>query len=319
VNAPRSLIRRFTQRYSRRPLPRPNLAYYLWQYAGNGWRTWRRRTTPALDERSAVIAGELAREGITTGPSEQFLTAAGRSALDEAARDILETSRSPRIQAVAASGASDTGKKDFVVYLVKYPHGIPADSPLLKVALDPQLLDIVSLYLGFWPCLYAISAWLNFPTATPPAKSQLWHRDPEDLRLVKVFIYLADVDEDCGPFTYVPGTHPFSPSAPHVARGRKLKDARRTEDERMERVFDRSEWRVCAGPARTMILADTLGFHRGGRPTSGQRVLATFTYTSRTPVVEHKLWVTGMPAWATAPIQRAALELLLDGPDRSQS
>ncbi|MBM3818435.1 MAG: hypothetical protein FJW14_05380 [Acidimicrobiia bacterium] len=68
-----------------------------------------------------------------------------------------------------------------------------------------------------------------------------------------------------------------------------------------------------------MILADTLGFHRGGRPARGQRVLATFTYTSRTPVVEHKLRVTEMPAWATAPIQRAALELLLDGSDRSQS
>jgi hypothetical protein len=174
----------------------------------------------------------------------------------------------------------------------------------------------VSSYLGLWPCLYAISAWLNFPTDQPASKSQLWHRDPEDLRLVKVFIYLVDVDEQCGPFTYIPATHPFSEK---LARGQALEEARRTQDDQMQQVFEPSEWRVCTGPARTMILADTLGFHRGGRPTSGQRVLVTFTYTSRTPVVEHKLRVTEMPAWAAAPIQRAALELLLDRDGRSQS
>lgn len=309
MSASRALVRRFTQRYSRRPLQKPNLAYVLWRYVGNGVRTWRRLTAPVTFDDTRAIAGELTGQGIATGPSDRFLTAEGRRALDEASKEILETSRSPRVQAVAASGASATGKKDFVVDLVKYPRGIPADSPLLKVALDPRLLEIVSSYLGLWPCLYAVSAWLNFPTEAPAAKSQLWHRDPEDLRLIKVFIYLVDVDEQCGPFTYIPATHPFSAN---LAKAQPLEEARRTQDDRMQEVFAPSQWKVCTGPAHTMILADTLGFHRGGRPSAGQRVLVTFTYTSRTPVVEHKLHVAGTPAWATSPIQRAALELLLD-------
>lgn len=316
MSASQALVRRFTHRYSRRPLPKPNLAYFLWRYLGNGRRAYRRWTSGAATGDTAAIAGELASQGIATGPSDRFLSASGRAALDEASKEILDTARSARVQAVAASGASATGKKDFVVDLVKYPRGIPADSPLLKVALDPTLLEIVASYLGVWPCLYAISAWLNFPTPAPPAKSQLWHRDPEDLRLIKVFIYLVDVDQQCGPFTYIPATHPFSPN---LAKGHRLDEARRTQDEQMQQVFAPSEWRVCTGPAHTMILADTLGFHRGGRPTAGQRVLVTFTYTSRTPLVDHKLYVTGTPPWATLPVQRAALELLLDESAGSQS
>lgn len=316
MSVSRAFVRRFTHRYSRRPLRKPNLAYVLWRYVGNGMRTYRRMTAQRSHDATEGIARELTSAGIVTGPSDRFLAEQGRTALADASREILATSRSPRVQAVAASGAASTGKKDFVVDLVKYPHGIPADSPLLKVALDPKLLEIVSAYLGLWPCLYAISAWLNFPTEAPAAKSQLWHRDPEDLRLIKVFIYLVDVDERCGPFTYIPGTHPFSPTRIDTAA---VDRERRTADEQMQQVFAPSQWRVCTGPANTTILADTLGFHRGGRPTAGQRVLVTFTYTSRTPIVEHKLHVAGTPAWATLPIQRAALELLLDGSGRSQS
>jgi ectoine hydroxylase-related dioxygenase (phytanoyl-CoA dioxygenase family) len=33
-----------------------------------------------------------------------------------------------------------------------------------------------------------------------------WHRDYNDQHLVKVFVYLVDVDEGTGPFEYVPGS-----------------------------------------------------------------------------------------------------------------
>ena len=51
-----------------------------------------------------------------------------------------------------------------------------------------------------------------------------------------------------------------------------------------------------------MILADTVGYHRGGKPTSGVRILATFTYTSATPMMTRKMQVPAMPAWASLPI-----------------
>lgn len=307
----RPLVTYLTRRFSRRALPKPNAAYFLWRFVANGMRTCRSLVTPALHTDTRVIARELTDHGIVTGPSDRFLTEPGRRALAAASSRILDTARGEAVQAMVAGAASPSGHKDFVVDLASFPDGVPAESPLLKVALDEKLLEIVASYLGLWPSLYSIAAWLNHPVGAPASLSQLWHRDPEDLKIVKAFIYLVDVDEQCGPFTYIPGTHPFGAE---VVKATKLERKKRFEDDRMHRVFPPEAWRVCTGPANTLILADTIGYHRGGRPTAGQRVLITFTYTSGTPIGERTIHVAGTPAWISAPIQRAALRPLLKAP-----
>lgn len=112
---------------------------------------------------------------------------------------------------------------------------------------------------------------------TPPRHLNSGHRDPEDLKIINVFTYLADVDELCGPFTYVPRTHPFG-----AAVGKALKKWW-VSDDQMSRVFPSTLWRTCTGQAHTTILADTLDYHRGGKPTSGRRILIASTYTSGAP------------------------------------
>jgi hypothetical protein len=302
------VIQQLTRKYSRHALPRPNLVYFLWRYAANGLRTWRARTSTVVDPDVRAIAGELAAEGIVTGRSDRFLTGDGQRALDDARARVLKASRSEEVSAALAGGGDPGRRKDFLVDLVSFPAGMAPDDPLLKVALDRKLLDVVSSYLGLWPCLYSVGAWLNYPTDAAPELSQLWHRDPEDLRLVKVFIYLVDVDEHCGPFTYIPRTHPFGAEA---ASAHRLEGKKRVADERMARVLPPATWRVCTGNAGTMILADTLGYHRGGKPTAGRRILITFTYTSGSPITDRSLWVTGMPAWISSGVQRWAVKPLL--------
>src|SRR5215510_11363889 len=208
------------RRFSRRALPRPNLAYYLWRFVANGVRTGRALTSRTLYSDTRDIAQELTEQGIVVGPSERFLTREGRQALTEAAARILQASRREKVEAIIAGTASHAKrKKQFLIHLESYAKGVPPDDPLLKLALDRKLLEIVSAYLGLWPRLHSIGAWLNHPTDAPPEVSQLWHRDPEDLKLIKVFIYLNDVDEGCGPFTYIPRTHPFGD---RVAAAREL-------------------------------------------------------------------------------------------------
>ena len=111
------------------------------------------------------------------------------------------------------------------------------DSPLLKVALDKTLLEIVSAYLGMWPRLHAVGAWLNFPTEDDAKEAQLWHRDPEDLKIIKVFIYLNDVNAENGPFCYIPNTHPFSSGAGTVPLH---KDKKRILDDEMISVLPKN-------------------------------------------------------------------------------
>jgi hypothetical protein len=59
-----------------------------------------------------------------------------------------------------------------------------------------------------------------------------------------------------------------------------------------------------------MILADTTGYHRGGKPVKGNRILITYTYTSGTPFKSRKHSIhreNGVPAWMVEDIQMHAL------------
>lgn len=304
------ITQRLTRRFSRQALATPNFAYFVWRYVGNGVRT----AGSLLTRRSAAGASaiaELRREGIVAGASERFLTPDGQQALAEAREQLLARSRADAVQQVVdGDRRGDKRKKDFLVHLASYRHGMASTDPLLRIALDQQLLEVVSGYLGLWPCLHSVGAWLNYPTDALPELSQLWHRDPEDLKLLKAFIYLTDVEEDCGPFTYIPGTQPFGPG--NEALG-TLKRKQRLSDEIMAAALPREAWRVCTGKAQTLILADTVGYHRGGKPAPGRhRILITFTYTSATPMTERKLRVNALPAWATSALQRFAVKPLVD-------
>jgi hypothetical protein len=303
------MITRLTRRFSRRALPKPNLTYFLWRFVGNGLRTCRALERSASFSDNRVIADELNVEGIVVGPSRRFLSAAGEAALGEARLRVLDASRSEEVATIVSGRVSaDERKKQFLVHLASYERGIDVDDPVLKVAIDQKLLEIVASYLGLWPCLHSIDAWLNYPTNDAPQLSQLWHRDPEDLRLIKAFIYLVDVDEQCGPFTYIPRTHPFGAESASAPRFDKKK---RITDDRMARVFSKASWRVCTGAANTMILADTLGYHRGGKPSVGKRILITFTYTSGVPITERVLSIDRMPNWISSDIQHWAVKPLL--------
>ena len=279
-----------------------DLPYFWWRYIGNARRTVRAWRARCSDSDVPLIAREFAEQGIVVGPSDRFLTTEGRTALSRASELTLNISRTSNVQETVARGVSD-GSKSYMMHLIHFAQEHSIDSPLVKLALDRKLLEIVSSYLGLWPRLYSISALLNFPTAGEAEKAQLWHRDREDLKIVKVFIYLVGVDENCGPFSYIPATHQ---NRADLAMGPKRNDKNITDDE-MRMKFPSETWRICTGPTHTMILADTVGYHRGGKPLKGNRILITFTYTSGTPLKSKCPRVLGRPSWHMDEIQREAL------------
>ena len=75
------------------------------------------------------------------------------------------------------------------------------------------MLDIANTYHGFWSKLQYLDFWYTppVPADTPRRVSQHWHRDYDDRHLLKVFIYLVDVDDDTGPFEFIPGSEPGGP------------------------------------------------------------------------------------------------------------
>jgi len=282
----------------RHALTARNLNYLLWRYVANLGRT-ARVLVKTPESAVANILSDMNRDGIIVSDSNRLLSVDGRRVLASVAATVLESAKA---DCVLEAKRERIGKKDYLVDLVPLDYAHSSDSDLIRLALDPKLLDIVSSYLGMWPRLHAIYVWLNFPTLDEAKESQLWHRDSEDMRMVKAFIYLVDVDETTGPFSYIPRTQPFGELSSRVP---VAADMARITDVEMESVLPRRHWLACTGPAGTMILADPIGYHRGGKPTKGDRILVSFSYTSGTPMSRRKLQVQ-IPPWASD-MQRAAL------------
>jgi len=75
----------------------------------------------------------------------------------------------------------------------------------VRFALQPAVLDIATRYFGEVPYLSDVLLSLSVHTDDTLSISQLWHRDHDDVRVLKLFAYLSDVpDESYGPFTFLP-------------------------------------------------------------------------------------------------------------------
>ena len=97
--------------------------------------------------------------------------------------------------------------------LQSYGVELGADDPWFKLLSSRRLLDIANTYLAMWSKLEYVDVWYSVPQpeAAERISSQRWHRDYNDKHLLKVFLYLVDVDEAMGPFQYVAGSQPGGP------------------------------------------------------------------------------------------------------------
>ncbi len=170
--------------------------------------------------------------------------------------------------------------KEFVVRLHSYDVQLSLDDPWFRTAASHRLLDLANAYLEMWSKLEYLDVWYSVPQPADATRisSQRWHRDYNDQHLLKVFLYLVDVDEAMGPFQYVPGSQPGGPYAdawPWEPLGKNYP----TEEE-LEALIPSSSVRAFTAPKGTLIFCNTAGFHRGGFSTTSPRVLATATYSS---------------------------------------
>ncbi len=149
------------------------------------------------------------------------------------------------------------------------------DNPFFQLSLNKITLDIVNSYYKKWSRL--VYQELNHTTGkqmSTATGSQRWHRDPGIKGYIKMFIYLNDVDETCGPFEYIPGTHYYGndKSFPQKLLG---KGGFYPADDLIEKHYDKSQIIKCVAPKGSVVFADVKGIHRGGVFTTGHRILST--------------------------------------------
>src|SRR5262249_48340366 len=68
-------------------------------------------------------------------------------------------------------------------------------------------------------------------------------------------------------------------------------DGCRIPQDELEERFPASEWMTCVGPAGTIIICDTVGFHRAGLSTTDARILATWMYLTPASLYQRRYTV----------------------------
>jgi len=150
---------------------------------------------------------------------------------------------------------------------------LAVDNVFVRYALQPAVINIVSSALGEIPWLDYVLLSYSRHTGEDLASSQLWHRDHDDVRVIKLFSYLTDVSEDGdGPFTFLPrqSTEKF---------GYPLMGSHFPDDKVFQKV-PRSDIKVMKAPRLTSFMVDTAKcLHMGSRMAPGHgRLLYTATF-----------------------------------------
>lgn len=245
-------------------------------------RSSRRRyaeAPPALDDRQRRIVDELEADGFSLlSFSDLFDDAAAWTAIEaQAERFVAETE-------AGLAGDRESLRvragKEFVVRLHSYGVELDLDDPWFRACASRRMLDVANAYLAMWSKLEYVDMWYSVPQPEGARRisSQRWHRDFNDRRLVKVFLYLVDVDEHTGPFQYAAGSAPGGPYG-DAWPWRPLGENYPPEDE-LEQRLPGGAIHTFTGPRGTLLFCNTAGFHRGGFATGRPRVLATATYSS---------------------------------------
>jgi len=175
-------------------------------------------------------------------------------------------------------------KDYFLVNLLEKDQVINLKNDFIRLSLSTQVLNIVNSYLQLLAKFRGsdLKATIPMPEGSRHYASQQWHRDPEDKRLVKVFLYINDVDESTGPFHYLKYSHDggkwrnIFPLQPPSGTAKMPPDA--------DDMIPHQDVLSCVGKAGTLIFCDTSGLHKGGYSMEKTRVMYTSTFTSEASV-----------------------------------
>jgi hypothetical protein len=257
--------------------------YRLHDRVLSNWTSRRRysQEPPVLDDTQQKVVDRLHEDGYATSSLSELVPdpAVWNELEGEAARFVSETEAGLALEQEGGESAlRRRAGKEFLVRKYSWGVQLGIDDPWLRFGINSRLLDVANAYLQMWSKLEYVDVWYTQPGGTEERlSSQRWHRDFNDRHLLKGFLYLVDVDEEAGPFEYVPRSAPGG-ELEALWPWRPLGDNYPPEDELTRQIDGRAV--TFTAPKGTLILCNTAGFHRGGFATGKPRSLATFTWDS---------------------------------------
>lgn len=227
------------------------------------------KNLPAIAERDRVIVDALKREGV-------YVTTLADLGLDSTT-NLLNAARN-QLSTMAAVQNSQIAQRLPQIYTV-------TDLPeFFTWGSEQKLLNIVENYIGLPVAFQGVHLRKDFPNENQFG-TLLWHKDSEDRRMVKVIIYLTDVEEKHGPFEYVPLSLTPLHSLNYYRIYYKLWQSGYLgiNDEQLQEIIPKSAWKSCPGPAGTVIFADPKTALHHGTLRTEERSALFFVYTANPP------------------------------------
>jgi hypothetical protein len=181
------------------------------------------------------------------------------------AREIVEaTAPLGRNVDLTKPGLSKKARSGFMVPMMDVA-GLTLDSPMLRLALRPDVIAAVSSYLGMVPVIAYLQVFYSEANSDEARSSQLFHCDADATTQVKIFVLCSEVTRANGPLTLL------GAETSRNVRGRLgYHFGGKIKDKRLAGIIDESDHVPIVGPPGTVCFVDTTQcFHFGSRVESG--------------------------------------------------
>ena len=134
---------------------------------------------------------------------------------------------------------------------------------------NSTFLDIACDYLGREPVMRNVATWIHSYTPfVTRERSQRWHRDTEDNRILKIWMYYSDVTVTKGALQYVKNSRYEDKNDSIWPNYNKLADSWPTHgylNAAATQLIPSHDVVTAIGEVGTIVFGDTNGFHRGGQ------------------------------------------------------
>jgi hypothetical protein len=223
---------------------------------------------PILSDADREIVNNLKRSGIhiTTLESLNFprsieMIAEANKLVDEL-KDISLLPSNRKSSSIVASSEQ----------LIKYKE-------LFDWGLNQRLLNIIENFIEMPVGYDGLRVFLNIANKKH-SEAKTWHKDREDRKIIKILIYLNDVDKNDGPFEYLSAD---LDGKVNKSIARKYRGLSNSQIQRKLEDYKPKDITTVTGKALTILFANTARYHRGKPPTQSNRATIMFSYFSRTP------------------------------------
>jgi hypothetical protein len=161
-------------------------------------------------------------------------------------------------------GLSKKARSGFMVPMIDMK-ALTLESPMLRLALRPDVIAAVSAYLGMVPVIAYLQVFYSEANSDEARSSQLFHCDADATSQVKIFVLCSEVTRSNGPLTLLDAqTSRSVRSRLGYHFGGKIKDKHLTG------IITESDHHPIVGPPGTVCFVDTTQcFHFGSRVESG--------------------------------------------------